>query len=121
MSGHLPDLRPTSAAAPAATMETGAEHQPQELVLRGSITINGHTSTGTLTITPLAPAAEKASGLGDLHFTMPHVEGVEQLAKVLPAGGPLLGGRCRTCLYTPEQARQEPFHGCPDCDGGPIA
>lgn len=74
ISVGLSDLGPTAAAAPAGPMETGADHQPTDLI------------------------------------------------KVLPAGGPVLGGgRCPSCLYTPEQAREDPFHGCPVCDGRETA
>lgn len=97
---NAPDLRPTATTDSAATMETGPDHQLEHLFAqkRGQIA----------EAFALSPALLKE-------------DGEEPLAKVLPAGGPLLGqGKCWSCGYGPEDARHDPFRTCRICGYHPT-
>ena len=71
---NAPDTRPTAAAGDSATLETGPDHQLEQL------------------------------------------QEPETLAKVLPAGGPLLGREmCPLCEHAPAKPRDNPFRPCRTC------
>lgn len=117
MTAGAPDLRPTATTDSAAPIETGPDHQ-LEHQMRGTITAGGQAYTATLRVRRAEPEPEQASGIGDIHCTIP---AGEPLAKVLPAGGPLLGqGKCWSCGYGPEEARHDPFRTCRICGYHPT-
>ena len=87
------------------------EHQ-----FRGTMTIGGQSYTATMQLQRAEP--EQPSGIGDIHCTIPLGE---PLAKVLPAGGPLVTTwwTCTACGHSQRggppatcQAKG-PYHRCP--------
>ena len=49
-------------------------------------------------------------------FTLAQLQEPETLAKVLPAGGPLLGREmCPLCEHAPAEPRDNPFRSCRAC------
>ena len=49
-------------------------------------------------------------------FTLAQLQEPETLAKVLPAGGPLMGREmCPLCEHAPAEPRDNPFRSCRAC------
>ena len=105
-----PDLRPTATTDSAAPMETGPDHQLEHQIQPG-LSWRNHCGEGVTSF---------CRGKCECPRRLPQPGG-EPLAKVLPAGGPLLGqGKCWSCGYGPEDARHDPFRTCRICGYHPT-
>lgn len=110
---------------------TIANHQPQQLVINVPA-IEGETEDAAVerleaivrshgidpaSMVPIGGAPGQSSGI-DETITFTATFGGELLAKVLPAGGPLLGQEpCPSCGHFPGEPRDNPFRRCVACGG----
>ena len=77
---------------------------------------NGHLVTGEALLQDLSKPDTERARASARRRALAQLQEPETLAKVLPAGGPLLGRElCPSCEHAPGEPRDNPFRPCRTC------